>query len=156
MQEKEPMGTAGPLALARDLLDDGSGKPFFVLNSDVVCPYPMKDMLDFHIARGAEATILVTKVDDPSKYGEWALILGGQHCGRRQGWVYVQVAQRQVPWLPRLLTLLSMVSVLGLFLDNSIPRGRSAKECWHSLLEPLCSDVEFAHFNALLQQSPVC
>ena len=26
-------------------------------------------MLDFHIARGAEATILVTKVDDPSKYG---------------------------------------------------------------------------------------
>jgi mannose-1-phosphate guanylyltransferase len=71
MQEKEPMGTAGPLALARDLLDDGSGKPFFVLNSDVVCPYPMKDMLDFHVARGAEATILVTKVDDPSKYGEW-------------------------------------------------------------------------------------
>lgn len=26
------MGTAGPLALARHLLDDGSGKPFFVLN----------------------------------------------------------------------------------------------------------------------------
>lgn len=41
-----------------------------VLCSDVVCPYPMKDMLDFHTARGAEATILVTKVDDPSKYGE--------------------------------------------------------------------------------------
>lgn len=31
-QEKEPMGTAGPLALARRLLDDGEGKPFFVLN----------------------------------------------------------------------------------------------------------------------------
>ncbi len=26
------MGTAGPLALARQLLDDGQGKPFFVLN----------------------------------------------------------------------------------------------------------------------------
>lgn len=26
-------------------------------------------MLDFHVARGAEATVLVTKVDDPSKYG---------------------------------------------------------------------------------------
>lgn len=56
------MGTAGPLALARELLDDGSGKPFFVLNSDVVCPYPLKDMLDFHLARESEATILVTKV----------------------------------------------------------------------------------------------
>ena len=31
-QETEPMGTAGPLALARHLLDDGSGTPFFVLN----------------------------------------------------------------------------------------------------------------------------
>lgn len=26
------MGTAGPLGLARDILDDGSGDPFFVLN----------------------------------------------------------------------------------------------------------------------------
>ena len=26
------MGTAGPLALARDILDDGTGAPFFVLN----------------------------------------------------------------------------------------------------------------------------
>lgn len=34
-QEKEPMGTAGPLALARELLDDGSGQPFFVLNRSV-------------------------------------------------------------------------------------------------------------------------
>jgi len=68
-QETEPMGTAGPLALARALLDDGSGSPFFVLNSDVVCLYPLKDMLEFHVARGAEATLLVTKVEDPSKYG---------------------------------------------------------------------------------------
>jgi hypothetical protein len=35
-QEKEPMGTAGPLALARELLDDGSGQPFFVLNRCVL------------------------------------------------------------------------------------------------------------------------
>jgi len=32
VQENEPMGTAGPLGLARDILDDGSGDPFFVLN----------------------------------------------------------------------------------------------------------------------------
>jgi mannose-1-phosphate guanylyltransferase len=68
-QEPEPMGTAGPLALARSILDDGSGTPFFVLNSDVICDYPLSEMLEFHKARGAEATILVTKVTDPSKYG---------------------------------------------------------------------------------------
>lgn len=63
------MGTAGPLALARDILKDGSGDPFFVLNSDVVSEYPFEDLLAFHRDRGAEATILVTKVEDPSKYG---------------------------------------------------------------------------------------
>lgn len=35
----------------------------------MVCDYPLKEMLEFHRARDAEATILVTKVDDPSKYG---------------------------------------------------------------------------------------
>jgi mannose-1-phosphate guanylyltransferase len=68
-QETEPMGTAGPLALARDKLDDGSGEAFFVLNSDVISEYPLKEMIEFHHNHGGEATIMVTKVDEPSKYG---------------------------------------------------------------------------------------
>lgn len=68
-QEDEPMGTAGPLALARKLLDDGHGTPFFVLNSDVICEYPLAEMLQFHKAHGGEATLLTTRVEDPSKYG---------------------------------------------------------------------------------------
>lgn len=61
-QETEPMGTAGPLALARDKLIDGSGEPFFVLNSDVISEYPLKQMVDFHTKHGGEASIMVTKV----------------------------------------------------------------------------------------------
>ncbi|CAL5334991.1 unnamed protein product [Camellia sinensis] len=69
-QETEPLGTAGPLALARNkLIDDDSGKPFFVLNSDVICDYPFKEMIDSHNSHGGEASIVVTKVDEPSKYG---------------------------------------------------------------------------------------
>ncbi|KAJ6901463.1 hypothetical protein NC651_019279 [Populus alba x Populus x berolinensis] len=68
-QETEPLGTAGPLALARDKLIDDSGEPFFVLNSDVICEYPLKLMIEFHKAHGGEASIMVTKVDEPSKYG---------------------------------------------------------------------------------------
>ncbi|EOY07424.1 Glucose-1-phosphate adenylyltransferase family protein isoform 1 [Theobroma cacao] len=68
-QETEPLGTAGPLALARDKLIDGSGEPFFVLNSDVISEYPLKEMIDFHKGHGGEASIMVTKVDEPSKYG---------------------------------------------------------------------------------------
>ena len=61
-QETEPMGTAGPLALAREKLDDGTGAPFFVLNSDVISEYPLKQMILFHKKHGGEATIMVTKV----------------------------------------------------------------------------------------------
>jgi mannose-1-phosphate guanylyltransferase len=66
-RETTPLGTAGPLALAADKLNDGN--PFFVLNSDVICPFPFPELLAFHKAHGAEGTILVTKVDEPSKYG---------------------------------------------------------------------------------------
>lgn len=68
-QETEPLGTAGPLALARDKLVDDSGEPFFVLNSDVISEYPLKQMIEFHKSHGGEASIMVTKVDEPSKYG---------------------------------------------------------------------------------------
>lgn len=91
-QEKHPLGTAGPLALARDhLLDkdengaiihnnnninlerngltNGNDVPFFVLNSDIICDYPFQKMIDFHRSHKAEGTIVVTRVDNPAKYG---------------------------------------------------------------------------------------
>jgi mannose-1-phosphate guanylyltransferase len=63
----EPLGTAGPIALARSLLDDG--QPFFVMNSDIICAFPLEDLLNFHKAHGKEGSIMITKVDEPSKYG---------------------------------------------------------------------------------------
>lgn len=66
--ETEPLGTAGPLALARDLLTN-SNDPFFVLNSDIICEFPFRDLLAFHRSHGQEGTIVVTKVEEPSKYG---------------------------------------------------------------------------------------
>lgn len=62
-QETEPLGTAGPLALARDKLVDEHCEPFFVLNSDVISEYPLKQMIDFHKSHGGEASIMVTKVN---------------------------------------------------------------------------------------------
>lgn len=66
--EVEPLGTAGPLALAKDLLS-ASSEPFFVLNSDIICDFPFKQLEQFHRGHGAEGTIVVTKVEEPSKYG---------------------------------------------------------------------------------------
>lgn len=56
--EEEPLGTAGPLALASSYLE-GSG-PFFVLNSDVICDFPFNDMIAFHKNHGGEGTLVVS------------------------------------------------------------------------------------------------
>lgn len=66
--ETTPLGTAGPLALAAEhLLKDD--EPFFVLNSDVTCKFPLKELLAFHKNHGKEGTIMVTQVVEWSKYG---------------------------------------------------------------------------------------
>jgi mannose-1-phosphate guanylyltransferase len=59
---------AGPLALAASILGKDD-EPFYVLNSDVICDFPFVEMAKFHKSHGGEGTILVTKVEDPSKYG---------------------------------------------------------------------------------------
>lgn len=68
--ESEPLGTAGPIRLARELIlaDNPSGL-LFVFNSDVICHYPLDKMVEFHKSHGKEGTIMVTEVEDPTKYG---------------------------------------------------------------------------------------
>lgn len=75
--ETEPLGTAGPIALAREHLQK-STKPFFVLNSDIICDFPFKELANFHKAHGREGTIVVTKVEEPSKYG--VVVYDNQNC----------------------------------------------------------------------------
>jgi len=67
--EDVPLGTAGPICLAKELLDPQDEDPFFMLNADISCCYPFSELLQFHLAHGEEGTLVVTRVDDPSKYG---------------------------------------------------------------------------------------
>ena len=60
------MGTAGPIALAKKHLE---GHRFFMLNSDVISPYPFKELLEYHIKKGGEATIMGWRVEDGSRFG---------------------------------------------------------------------------------------
>lgn len=66
--EETPMGTAGPLSFLRETLQQETA-PFFVLNSDVICSFPFKEMLAHHQAHGGSGTILATRVADPTRYG---------------------------------------------------------------------------------------
>ena len=68
--EDVPLGTAGPIRLAKDLiLNENPSGLLFVFNSDVICHYPLDKMVEFHKSHGGEGTIMVTQVEDPTKYG---------------------------------------------------------------------------------------
>lgn len=77
-QEREPLGTAGPIALAKDLLNDGD--PFFVMNCDIACEFNLRALLDFHHAHGKVGTIMVTRVDEPAKYGKSVVVTQCARC----------------------------------------------------------------------------
>jgi mannose-1-phosphate guanylyltransferase len=63
--EEEPLGTGGAIGFAaRDL-----GETFFALNGDSLREADLGALLAFHRSTGAKATILLTPVSDPSRYG---------------------------------------------------------------------------------------
>mmetsp|Transcript_5312 Transcript_5312/g.15748 ORF Transcript_5312/g.15748 Transcript_5312/m.15748 type:complete len:359 (+) Transcript_5312:48-1124(+) len=66
-QESEPLGTAGPIVYAKDVLR--TNDPFFVINSDISSTFPLKELMAFHKQHKREASLVVTKVEEPSKYG---------------------------------------------------------------------------------------
>jgi mannose-1-phosphate guanylyltransferase len=65
--EPEPLDTAGAIRFAA--LDAGIDERFLVLNGDVLTDLDIGAFLAFHESRGAEATIALHRVDDPSRYG---------------------------------------------------------------------------------------
>ena len=64
--EDQPLGTAGAIRNVQAELDDG---PLFAFNGDVLTDVDLTAMSAFHRERGGLATILLTRVDDPRRYG---------------------------------------------------------------------------------------
>ncbi|EPS41139.1 hypothetical protein H072_4966 [Dactylellina haptotyla CBS 200.50] len=64
LREYEPLGTAGGLYHFRDNILKGAPKRFFVLNADVCCSFPLKEMLQLSDDREADAVILGTRVSN--------------------------------------------------------------------------------------------
>lgn len=65
--EPEPMDTAGAIAFAAR--HAGISDTFVVMNGDILTDLDVADLVAFHRARGAEGTIHLTPVADPSQYG---------------------------------------------------------------------------------------
>jgi mannose-1-phosphate guanylyltransferase len=65
--EPEPLDTAGAIAFAAR--EAGVDDTFVAVNGDVVSGIDVSRLVAVHRARGALATIALTPVDDPSRYG---------------------------------------------------------------------------------------
>ncbi|MBI2914427.1 MAG: NTP transferase domain-containing protein [Firmicutes bacterium] len=65
LREELPLGTAGSVKAAEGLLDG----TFLVVSGDALTDFKLNQAVDFHLAQGAMATILLAKVQDPTEYG---------------------------------------------------------------------------------------
>jgi mannose-1-phosphate guanylyltransferase len=65
VEEREELGTGGPLRLAKNLLKE----TFVMVNGDNLLDIDLRKMYQFHVETGATATIALTTIDDPSSYG---------------------------------------------------------------------------------------
>ncbi len=65
--EDEPLGTAGGIRFAADFA--GIDERFVVCNGDVLTALDLSSLVRFHDERGAEATIHLARVEDPSAFG---------------------------------------------------------------------------------------
>lgn len=63
--EREPMGTAGAVKLLEDRLDG----TFVVGSGDTLTDADLGDLIDFHLRKGAEATMGLTEVERPEQFG---------------------------------------------------------------------------------------
>lgn len=65
LEESKKLGTAGALSL----LPLQPGRPFVVMNGDVLTKVNFQHLLDFHVAQGAPATMCVREYDIQIPYG---------------------------------------------------------------------------------------
>ena len=65
--EPEPLDTAGAIRFAAE--DAGIDEAFLVLNGDVLTDLAVDELMGFHRASGAEATVSLPPVAAPSRYG---------------------------------------------------------------------------------------
>ena len=77
--ESEPLDTAGAIRFAyTESGMEASGGTFLVANGDVITELDIGGMLQLHRSAGAEATIHVMDVDEPSRYGVVVVDSGGR------------------------------------------------------------------------------
>ena len=67
--EDTPLGTAGCVKKAAQLLNLKEGESFIVISGDAMCDFDLSSAVSYHIKKQADATIITNRVEDPREYG---------------------------------------------------------------------------------------
>jgi NDP-sugar pyrophosphorylase family protein len=124
--EPEPLGTAGAIRFAASGL--GRGR-LIVCNGDILTDLDLSALVRFHTERGAEATIALTRVEDPSAFG----VVPTDEAGRVLGFV-----EKPAPGAAPTDWVNAGTYVLEASVLEAIPDGRAVsieRETFPGLLE---------------------
>ena len=67
--EDELLGTAGAIKYASDSLELGQNEDFLICNGDILTEFKIDELIKIHKENNALASIGLTEVEDPSKFG---------------------------------------------------------------------------------------
>ena len=90
VKEEDAMGNAGAFKAAEDRIkaDGPADSPFIVVNSDVLCTYPLRDLLHTHMRHQRECTMLTTRCTDQSQLSNYGVVVVDERTGRVRHFVY--------------------------------------------------------------------
>ena len=66
---EEDYGTAGAVKNVEKIIKDGKDDDFLVISADIITDVNLKKPIDFHIGKKSDATIVLTRVENPLPYG---------------------------------------------------------------------------------------
>ncbi|GAA1891380.1 NDP-sugar synthase [Streptantibioticus ferralitis] len=69
IHENEPLGTGGAIRNAADALTCGPDEPVLIFNGDILTGLDIAGLVDSHRAAGADVSLHLTRVEDPSAFG---------------------------------------------------------------------------------------
>ncbi|RFU43417.1 NDP-sugar synthase [Actinomadura logoneensis] len=69
VSEREPLGTGGAIRNAATALASGPDDPVLILNGDILSGHDVPAQVELHQRSNAAATLHLTTVDDPSRFG---------------------------------------------------------------------------------------
>jgi len=87
--EEHALGNAGAFKAAEaKITASGDDSPFIVVNSDVLCTFPLRDLLHTHMKHGRECTVLTTRLPDHDQLKNYGVVVIDERTGRVRHFVY--------------------------------------------------------------------